>query len=114
MKRNKHASRCVRQSQLRVGLMMETTWQEIRNQLESERLRIQAEITSYPPPIPACDAYFNYLLERRALLSEELTRLDQAAATSAASAAPDVLEAFVRSSSLLGAGAAGRQTPDSV
>lgn len=43
--------------------------------LEAERARIVEEIRSYPPPIPACDAQFNYLLEKRTTLSRELDRL---------------------------------------
>ena len=47
-----------------------------RAALERERLRIQAEIVSYPVPIPACDVYFNGLLEQRARVCEALARLD--------------------------------------
>jgi hypothetical protein len=47
-----------------------------RAALERERLRIQAEIVSYPMPIPACDVYFNGLLEQRARICEALSRLD--------------------------------------
>jgi chorismate mutase len=43
--------------------------------LEAERLRIQREITSYPAPIPACDAHFNHLLEQRAMICDELARI---------------------------------------
>lgn len=43
--------------------------------LEGERLRIQAEINAYPMPIPACDVYFNSLLEQRSRLCEALTAL---------------------------------------
>jgi hypothetical protein len=46
-----------------------------REDLERERLRLQAEINSYPAPIPACDVYFNDLLERRNRICEALTRL---------------------------------------
>jgi hypothetical protein len=48
---------------------------ERRNTLEKERLRLQAEINSYPMPIPACDVYFNDLLERRSRVCDELARL---------------------------------------
>jgi hypothetical protein len=58
---------------------------EIRQRLEAERLRIQREITSYPMPIPACDAFFNHLLEQRALVCDELARLGQVVAQSAGS-----------------------------
>jgi hypothetical protein len=77
---------------------IETAWKRLRASLDAERLRVQAEIGSYPPPIPACDAYFNFLLEQRALLNDELRRLDEAQAESAASADPRaVLDAFVES-----------------
>ena len=49
--------------------------QDRREELERERLQIEAEIRSYPAPIPACDVYFNDLLEKRARISEALTRL---------------------------------------
>jgi len=48
-----------------------------RAALERERLRVQAEIVSYPMPIPACDLYFNGLLEQRARICEQLAALDQ-------------------------------------
>lgn len=77
---------------------MDVGWQALRDALDAERLRVQEEIASYPPPIPACDAYFNFLLEQRALLSEELRRLDEAAAEAAASGDPHAaLDAFVES-----------------
>jgi hypothetical protein len=52
------------------------TSHQTRDALEQERLRIQAEITSYPMPIPACDAYFNHLLEQRSRICDELARLN--------------------------------------
>jgi hypothetical protein len=48
-----------------------------RGALERERLRVQTEIVSYPMPIPACDVYFNGLLERRAWICEQLALLDR-------------------------------------
>ncbi|MDB5922053.1 MAG: hypothetical protein JWN13_989 [Betaproteobacteria bacterium] len=48
-----------------------------RAELEQERLRLQAEINQYPAPIPACDVYFNDLLERRSRVCDELARLAQ-------------------------------------
>ena len=50
-----------------------------RASLEAELDRVQAEIRKYPPPIPACDAYFNHLLEERGRISDELTRLNTTA-----------------------------------
>ena len=49
--------------------------QVTRAELERERLRIQAEINAYPAPIPACDVYFNDLLEQRARICERLAAL---------------------------------------
>jgi hypothetical protein len=51
--------------------------QGAREELERERLRLQAEINSYPAPIPACDVYFNGLLERRNRICEALARLSR-------------------------------------
>ncbi len=54
---------------------VETVWQEIENRLSAEKQRIFDEILSYPPPIPACDAQFNFLLEERSRITEELRRM---------------------------------------
>lgn len=73
-------------------------WQALREALEGERLRVQEQIRAYPPPIPACDAYFNFLLEQRALLGEELARLDEAQRESTSRENADAAyEAFVDS-----------------
>lgn len=53
-------------------------WQEIREYLRALKKPIDVEIRAYPPPIPACDAHFNHLLEQRNGLSRELVRLDVA------------------------------------
>jgi hypothetical protein len=52
-----------------------TRLQATREALEKERLALQAEINSYPAPIPACDVYFNDLLERRSRVCEALGKL---------------------------------------
>ena len=52
--------------------------QRRRDELEKERLAIQAEISAYPMPIPACDVCFNDLLEQRARICAELARVDEA------------------------------------
>lgn len=49
---------------------------KIQTQLEQEKRRVNEEINNYPAPIPACDAQFNYLLEERARIFQELSRLD--------------------------------------
>lgn len=52
-------------------------WSRIKQHLEEEKRRIYDEIRNYPPPIPACDAQFNHLLEERRKISRELTELEQ-------------------------------------
>jgi chorismate mutase len=54
---------------------MESVLKRMRGHLESERRRVNEDIRKYPTPIPACDAQFNYLLEERAKIAEELDRL---------------------------------------
>jgi len=56
------------------------TWDTLRQTLEARRQALAGQIGAYPPPIPACDAQFNHLLEQRRQVSAELKRLDEAAA----------------------------------
>lgn len=51
--------------------------QDLIQQLEAHKAQLIREIRNYPPPIPACDAQFNYLLEKRDHLSLNLNRLYQ-------------------------------------
>lgn len=60
---------------------------ELRNELNAARLNIHKAIGVYPSPIPACDAQFNFLLEKRRRLSRALSRVD-------ALLAPDGAEDF--------------------
>ena len=53
-------------------------WDALRARLVQLQEAVAAEIRAYPPPIPACDAQFDHLLERREQLSEALARLDAA------------------------------------
>jgi hypothetical protein len=55
--------------------------QTSREALETERLRIQREINSYPAPIPACDVYFNDLLDQRSRICEAIRRSSPPART---------------------------------
>ena len=48
----------------------------LKSQLEKVKTRINKEIGNYPPPIPACDAQFNYLLEERSKISKALKQVD--------------------------------------
>lgn len=78
------------------------TWQRIRERLEYERRRVNDEIEHYPPPIPRCDAQFNYLLEARASIGRELSRLEALVNASRNSDDPLALLAeFVRSSQFI-------------
>jgi chromosome segregation ATPase len=54
----------------------DSDWDALRARLEQTQEAVAAEIRAYPPPIPACDAQFNHLLERREALSKALARLD--------------------------------------
>jgi hypothetical protein len=55
--------------------LVEPLRQEIQNHLEKEKQRIFDEILHYPPPIPACDIQFNFLLEERSNITQELRRV---------------------------------------
>ncbi len=56
----------------------DSDWEALRARLERMQEAVAAEIRTYPPPIPACDAQYNHLLERREALSAALARLDAA------------------------------------
>ena len=51
------------------------TVQETLERLEARRAELDAEIRSYPTPIPRCDAQFNHLLEERATLVHQIEEL---------------------------------------
>jgi hypothetical protein len=54
---------------------IQATVQDLINLLEMQKSQIIEDIRNYPPPIPACDAQFNYLLEKRDRLTVDLNRL---------------------------------------
>ncbi|MCA1552834.1 MAG: hypothetical protein LC737_00485, partial [Chloroflexi bacterium] len=56
-------------------IAMASLWQQVRDLLEGEQRRIVDEIQRYPPPIPRCDAQFNFLLEGHASIAQALNRL---------------------------------------
>ncbi len=56
----------------------DSDWDALRARLAQTQEAVAAEIRTYPPPIPACDAQYNHLLERREALSKALARLDAA------------------------------------
>ena len=63
-------------SQVVFDSWLEATVLEIKTCLEAKKKQVVEEIVAYPPPIPACDAQFNFLLEERARLSQALSRLE--------------------------------------
>jgi hypothetical protein len=77
---------------------MQPVWQTIRGYLESRKGQISEAILYYPPPIPACDAQFNYLLEERARLSQLLGQLETLAQESLGREQRQWLAAFILSS----------------
>lgn len=54
--------------------LLMSVWQTLRDQLEAKQNQIYGDIAHYPPPIPACDQHFNYLLEQRTGIALELRR----------------------------------------
>lgn len=81
---------------------MDQQWQQIQQHLRQQQAAIIAEIRSYPPPIPACDAQFNYLLEQRTAIRQELRRAETLAHGNRSQANPgQTLADFVEASSFL-------------
>ena len=56
----------------------DSDWIALWARLERMQEAVAAEIRAYPSPIPACDAQYNHLLERRQALSAALARLEAA------------------------------------
>lgn len=79
-----------------------SAWERIQTYLENAKTQVYDEIKQYPRPIPACDQQFNYLLEQRRRIAQELDRLEEASQES--SLGRDALEligAFLESSQCL-------------
>jgi len=77
-------------------------WTKISCYLENASDRIYEEIKNYPRPIPNCDAQFNFLLEERTRIADELNRMYEASEESLRS--PDsirLVEEFITSSRCL-------------
>ena len=53
-------------------------WDGLRARLTQLREVVAAEIRAYPAPIPACDAQYSHLLERRTALAAALASLGAA------------------------------------
>ena len=75
-------------------LSEQSLYAQLQTSLQSHRQQVIAEIRAYPPPIPACDAQFNYLLEQRDLVAAELNRL----LALGESASPEALRDFMATS----------------
>jgi hypothetical protein len=60
------------------AMQVDSDWDALRARLAQLQEAVAAEIRAYPAPIPACDAQYNHLLERRAALNEARARLDAA------------------------------------
>jgi hypothetical protein len=79
--------------------ILQSAWNQIRAQLETEKARIYEAIGNYPSPIAGCDQQFNYLLEEQARISRELVRLKEATAASLTIAdSIEMIDEFIRSS----------------
>ena len=90
-----------RQANEALGLV-QSVWETIGAHLENARRQVQEEIRHYSPPIPACDADFNHLLEERARIGEELNRMQVAAGKSLSSTdSITLIEEFILSSNYM-------------
>ncbi len=80
--------------------LAESIWKKISAQLESEKNRIYEAIKNYPPPITACDEQFDYLLEQRETIFQELARVQEISDASLREEDPArLIEEFIRTSS---------------
>ena len=80
--------------------IIQSAWEKIRAQLETEKVRIYEVIVNYPPPIAACDQQFNYLLEERTRISRELDQLNKISTSSLPiEDSIKLIDEFIRSSS---------------
>ncbi len=59
-------------------MTVDSDWDALRARLVQLQEAVAAEIRAYPAPIPACDAQYDHLLERRAALAAACARLDAA------------------------------------
>ena len=53
----------------------DSEWDVLQVRLTQLRQAVAAEIRAYPAPIPACDAQYSHLLERRTALAAALQQL---------------------------------------
>jgi hypothetical protein len=89
-------------SKARGSRLVQATWNHIRDHIERKRAGVNHEIKNYPPPIPACDQQFNYLLEERGRIVRELARLDTYAEQSRTRVdAKSLIDEFISSSAYI-------------
>ena len=80
----------------------DAAWERIHGHLESEMRSVRNEIRRYPAPIPACDAQFNYLVEKREALVSEISRVRELMSNHAVSdPSKDSLESYLNASTCL-------------
>ena len=80
-------------------MTVDSDWDALRWRLVHLQEAVAVEIRAYPAPIPACDAQYDDLLERRAALAAARTRLDAAREGGAAT-----VEDFLASTPVLAEG----------
>ena len=67
----------VHQSEGAAAADIAVNFDAVQEHLQLTRLKILTEIQHYPTPIPHCDQQFNWLLEQRDSVSEELHTLEE-------------------------------------
>ena len=79
-------------------LSVEEAWTSIEAFLNEKLCVVKEEIRHYPAPIPACDAQFNYLLEQRSHLPQEIARVQAFRQSASQKDARKVLNTFIATS----------------
>ncbi len=67
----------VKQSQTFSGPRIASLLEDLAQAIQGALLALNREIRAYPPPIPACDAQFNFLLEKRRRLSQDSRQIQR-------------------------------------
>lgn len=82
--------------------VVKSRWKVVREYLENKKDQIYEEMVHYPSPIHACDQHFNYLLEERTGVSQELRRLNAFSERSLTSKDPvKLIDEFITSSTVI-------------
>ena len=80
---------------------VKSMWLDIQTFLEKEQSLIIEAIINYPPPIPACDLQFNYLLEKRDQISQDLRQTREHAANNNETGSVEEIDLFIKTSRYL-------------